>query len=128
MNLRRLAEMLDMSRAEQAVVLALLTFLLAGSVSRTWREGARLRSGVTVVRSPRAAAARIDLNRAAWHDLVVLPGIGPKRARQIVALRDQVHAGRFVALAQIAEVKGISTSIVDRIRPYVYLSQDGGRD
>ena len=65
---------------------------------------------------------------AEWHDLVVLPGIGPTLARRIVALRDTKEGQRFERLEEIAEAKRVSVKLVERIRPYVFLGQEGDPD
>ena len=123
MKLRRLAESLNLSKAEQRIVLALLALLIVGASARLWSQSSFMRSGATVVRSPRAATVTIDLNAASWHDLVVLPGIGPKRAEQIVGLRSELPGQRFSDLQQLTQIRGISTRTVDGIRPYVTLGQ-----
>ena len=121
MERRDLQKMLDMSKAEQLVLLALLALLLIGTCWRLWLHDALFVSPVTVVPGPEAARIQIDLNSAPWYDLVVLPDIGPARARQIVELRGTKPSGRFAALSEITEIKGISTTVVERIEPYVRL-------
>jgi competence protein ComEA len=65
-----------------------------------------------VVTSPPAA---IDLNRATVADLVALPGIGPARARAIVAFRDS--AGSFRQLEDLRRVSGITAAVYRQIAP-----------
>ena len=121
MERRDIQKMLDMSKAEQLVLLALLVILLTGVCWRLWLHDALFRSPVTVVRMPKAADIRIDLNSAPWHDLLMLPGIGPTRAKQIVELRNGRPNGRFETLLEITEIKGISNKVVEQMRPYVCL-------
>lgn len=121
MERRDIQKMLDMSRGEQLVLLALLVLLLVGVCWRLWLHDARLVSPVTVVRGPEAAKVQIDLNSAPWHDLVMLPGIGPTRARQIVELRNGKPSKRFAEISDLSEIKGVSTKVVEGIRPYVCL-------
>ncbi len=55
----------------------------------------------------------VDLNRATAADLVGLPGIGPARARAIVAFRDS--AGPFRQLADLALVPGVPASLAGKL-------------
>ena len=55
----------------------------------------------------------LDLNRATVADLVSLPGLGPARARAIVAFRDS--AGPFRQLDDLRRVPGISGALLKRL-------------
>ena len=123
MSRRNIFRVLDLARTEQMIVLVLLVSLLGGIVWRSQIRETLFPSPVTVLRSPKAAEARIDINSAPWHDLVILPGIGPKLAQKIVALRATKEGRRFERIEEIAEAKGISTRMVERIRPYVCLGK-----
>jgi competence protein ComEA len=58
-------------------------------------------------------SATIDLNQATVADLVALPGIGPARARAIVAFRDS--AGPFRQLDDLRRVSGITSAVYRQI-------------
>ena len=62
----------------------------------------------------------IELNEASWPELMLLPRIGEKRARQIVAWREQ-H-GPFESLDQLQQVHGIGPKTVQQIRKYVLVN------
>jgi competence protein ComEA len=62
---------------------------------------------------------RIVLNVAGEEDLVKLPGIGPTRARAILALRHRL--GRFRAVEDILRVRGIGRKTLRRLRPSLLL-------
>ena len=62
---------------------------------------------------------RIDLNRAGMQELVLLPGIGPKKAEAL--LRWRAEHGRFATLEDLLEVKGIGESTLERLKPYACL-------
>src|SRR5688572_4051298 len=69
-------------------------------------------------------ADRIDPNVATWQELAVLPQIGEKRAREIVAYRDQVVSRRpdrvaFERPDHMMRVKGIGPALLETIRPYL---------
>lgn len=73
--------------------------------------------------APPATRARIipviDLNTADSAALLALPGIGEKRAAALVKYRNRL--GGFTSLAQVAEVKAIPDSVLQRISPYLAL-------
>ena len=56
----------------------------------------------------------IDLSRASEEDLVLLPGIGPARARAIVRHRE--NNGGIESLAELEEVRGIGPKTLSRLR------------
>src|SRR5690606_5917655 len=60
---------------------------------------------------------RIVLNLASEAELVKLPGVGPKRAQAILAVRKRL--GRFRRVEDLLRVKGIGRKMLDRIRPIV---------
>lgn len=69
---------------------------------------------------PRSAIlpdGRIVLNLASETELTKLPGVGPKRAQAILALRQRL--GRFRRVEDLLRVKGIGKKMLTRIRPAV---------
>lgn len=72
--------------------------------------------------APRGRASTADpvyLNHASIDELRRLPGVGPKRAEAILALRQRV--GRFHRVEDLLRVKGIGRSAVKKWRPLVRL-------
>lgn len=59
----------------------------------------------------------IDVNTADIYDLQRLPGIGEKRARAIIAWREE-H-GPFKSVDELTNVSGIGPVILDNLREYV---------
>ena len=59
----------------------------------------------------------IDINTADAYDLQRLPGIGEKRAQDILAYREE-H-GPFRAADELTEVPGIGPVILENLREYV---------
>ena len=59
----------------------------------------------------------IDLNLAKEADFMQLPGIGPELAERIVTYRAQV--GRFIAVEQLMDVKGIGEKRFEEIRDLI---------
>jgi len=76
--------------------------------------------------SPASVEDPVVLNTAALEDLRRLPGIGPKRATAILALR--MHLGRFRAVEDLLKVKGIGRATLKRLRPLVRLDPAPSRD
>jgi competence protein ComEA len=67
------------------------------------------------------ADGRVVLNEASETDLTKLPGIGPARARAILALRQRLT--KFRAVEDLLRVKGIGRKMLRRLRPSVVLDR-----
>jgi competence protein ComEA len=67
------------------------------------------------------ADGRVILNVASEDELMKLPGIGPSRARAIVALRQRL--AKFRAVEDLLRVKGIGRKTLRRIKPNVVLDR-----
>ena len=65
-------------------------------------------------------ATTLDLNTADEHALLALPGIGPARARAILAFRAS-HGG-FRSVSQLLNIKGIGRALLKELRPLVTIS------
>jgi competence protein ComEA len=77
------------------------------------------------------AGSSLDLNLATVDDLCQLPTIGPKRARQIIELRQKL--GTFRHVDDLLRVRGIGRNSMKRLRPLVRVHpvgrlQDSGSD
>jgi comEA protein len=60
-----------------------------------------------------ASGSLIDINTASMGELEALPGIGPTRARDIIAFREA--NGPFATIADIVKVPGIGRATYDRL-------------
>jgi len=60
---------------------------------------------------------RLDLNRADSTELELLPGVGPALASRILATRARV--GRFAAVGDLLQVRGIGPRILAKLLPSV---------
>jgi competence ComEA-like helix-hairpin-helix protein len=61
----------------------------------------------------------VNVNTATAPELARLPGIGEAKARAILQAREQ--RGGFESVEDLLEVKGIGSSALERIRPFVVL-------
>jgi competence protein ComEA len=81
--------------------------------------------GVTLARAGRQPAGaapaappdmRVEINRAAVAELLLLPAIGPALSQRIVLEREA--RGPFGSLEDLRRVRGIGPATVERLRPY----------
>jgi hypothetical protein len=113
------------SPSQRAVLIAFVLILATVLLVRLARE----RMYVSNPPPPRAMrhdelADRLDPNTATWQELAVLPQIGEKRARDIVAYRDafvarQPNGVPFARPQDLTYVNGIGPSIVETLRPHL---------
>ena len=66
-----------------------------------------------------SASGVVDVNTAGEEQLVLLPGIGPTKARAILAARQRM--GRFRRVEDLLRVRGIGRATLRRIRNMVSL-------
>ncbi len=64
---------------------------------------------------PREVSLLIDINRADWSDLLVLPGIGESLARRIVDSRST--EGPFLDHDDLTRVRGIGPKKLAKVKP-----------
>ena len=69
---------------------------------------------------------RVDLNRAEWTELALLPNIGESLARKIVAYREE-H-GPFRSPDELRRVSGIGPKTLEAVRPYLLPLPDASSD
>lgn len=66
--------------------------------------------------SPKSSEGVVNLNDATEEQLTLLPGIGPGKAKAIVAQR---HGHPFRRTDDLTKVKGIGRKTFGRLRPYI---------
>ncbi|MFQ5428294.1 MAG: ComEA family DNA-binding protein [Thermodesulfobacteriota bacterium] len=66
----------------------------------------------------------VNINSAGVQTLVLLPGIGPKRAEAIIAERER--RGGFARLSDIQDVRGIGKRRFEAIKDFIIINQSGG--
>jgi competence protein ComEA len=61
----------------------------------------------------------VNLNTATVKQLTLLPGVGPARAKAIVAYREQQHFGR---VEDVRKVKGIGKGVMKKIENHIAIA------
>jgi len=69
---------------------------------------------------PKIVAGKVDLNAATAAQLLLLPGIGPKRAADLIAERQA--RGAFKDMADVGRVPGFGPATLERLAPQVLIS------
>lgn len=112
--------------ARQRATLAVLVLVFCGYLMVRATLHTESVSDPSPVAGPlaRTVASRIDPNSADWPALAALPLIGEKRAKDIVAWREEFLAGDpagvpFETLEDLTKVKGIGKVTVEQLEPYL---------
>ena len=113
----------EFSRKEALAVFFLITAILIGtgikySIYQHWW----LPKTEVVDTDPESIKLKIDLNRAEWYELIILPGIGEKKARAIVDYRKKSDG--FENIEQLCGVNGIGIKTVKKIKDLVYVDEE----
>jgi DNA uptake protein ComE-like DNA-binding protein len=111
--------------AQRRALLVLLTaFLLFLSIQSL--RNRQLIADPQPTEGSRAAEldARIDPNTADWQTLAAIPSLGEKRAKAIVAYRQQARASNprsltFRSPDDLLQVRGIGAATVENLRPFL---------
>jgi len=115
------------ARSEQAVLVLLALAVVSGVAWRAvdhWRIGAE---PLEIVPPPDGPTYRVNVNVADWVTLALVPGIGEKSAKKIVAARES-RGGRFASLDDLREVDGIGEKTLAKLRPYLFLDEPKADD
>ena len=78
-----------------------------------------LAAGAWAAESQPALQGVVNINTANATELQLLPGVGEKRAAEIIDIRKA--KGGFQSIDELVEVKGLGEAMLDRIRPHVTL-------
>ena len=92
-----------------------------GAYSPTGLDRVEISAGTSCADTPPQLALFFDLplpvNRADFHSMTMLPGIGKQRAEDIIALREQ--NGKISGLEVLTRVDGIGNNIAERLSPMI---------
>ncbi len=64
----------------------------------------------------------VDINRATYEEILMVPGVGEKTARQIVALRG-ASAGGIRRIDELKKIKGIKEKRLENLRRYFFIEK-----
>jgi hypothetical protein len=113
------------TRRQRAVLAAAVLFLAGWFFVRALREPARVVDPPPVMGElANDLATRIDPNTADWPAWAALPLIGEKRAKEIVAFRENWLAEHpaevpFEKLEDLMRIKGIGKATIATLEPYL---------
>ena len=105
---------------EPAAVLILACGIVGSVAVIAWRRH-RLGDDIRVVESP-DARFRVNVNRAGKEELMLLPGIGEKRAEGILSAR---RKGPFGSLEEVRLAGGMSPKQFQPVRDLITLGRPG---
>jgi competence protein ComEA len=109
---------LVLRRADQAVSAALIALSLVAIAGWMIGQGHLRGRLIDIDRAePVPIDFKIDVNRADWPELALMPGIGEQLAKRIVASRQS--KGPFRELSDLRRVRGIGPKTLDGIKPYL---------
>lgn len=118
---------LTWSEPQRRVLLVLLTIFLAVLAGK-YACNRRYVSNPQPETPPRynELADKVDPNTADWQTLAALPGIGERRARDIVEFRERKRAQAndpalvvFDAPGDLLYIRGVGVAIVEGLKPYL---------
>jgi len=109
---------LVLRRTDQAVA-AVLTATSLIAILGWWLWQGQLRGRLIDIEraEPIAIDFKIDINKAEWPELTLLPGIGPALAKRIVA--DREAKGPYREIADLRRVRGIGPRTLEGMMPYL---------
>lgn len=116
---QKLFPLISFSRKELIVIFSLCITLLVGIVSKYIVDYHWNTPSIEVLHSggPQQIKFQLDINKAEWYELVLLPEVGEARAKAIVAYRKKY--GGFRDIKQMLNVRGINGLVIEAIRDYV---------
>ena len=105
-------------RADQAVAAVFIAVSLVG-IGGWWVWQGRIRGRLIEIEraEPIAIETKIDINRADWPELCLMPGIGEALAHRIVD--DRAENGPFVDIDDLRRVRGIGPVTLEGMKPYL---------
>ncbi len=113
----------EFSRKESLATFFLITTILIGTgikyaIDQHWW----LPKTEVVDTDQKSIKLKIDLNMAEWYELIILPGIGEKKARAIVEYRKKI--GTFKTIEHLCEVNGIGIETVKKAKDLIFINEE----
>src|SRR5436309_2907466 len=109
---------LFLRRADQVVAAAIVSLSLV-AMAGWWVWQGQLRGRLIDIEraEPIAIDFKIDVNRADWPELALMPNIGEQLAKRIVT--DRNERGAFRDLAELRRVRGIGPKTLESMKPFL---------
>jgi len=109
------------ARTEQTVLVVLAAAVVAGAAYRVIGHFGLGSEPLQVQPPADGPTFRVNVNKADWVTLALVPGLGPALSKRIVELREAKPAKRFESLDELKEVRGIGDKMLAKLRPYLTL-------
>lgn len=111
-------QVLLLRRLDQAAIALLLAVSLILMAIPVWLRHRQKQERIEIDRAPPLVIHfRVDINRAGWPELALLPGVGETLARRIIESRDR--EGLFEQHHDLLRVPGIGPVTLEQIAPYL---------
>lgn len=98
---------------------SLYVFFFCVGILSSWTVWSQPLPETTVPLQQKEEIQRIDLNHASETDLCRIPGVGPKKAQAIIAMR---NLKPFKRTTQLLKVRGIGPKMFAKMKPYIMVS------
>lgn len=109
---------LILRRADQAVAASVVAVSLM-AIALWWVWQGQLRGRVIDIEraEPIAVDFKIDVNKADWPEMALMPNIGEQLAKRIVT--DRAERGPYRDLAELRRVRGIGPKTLESMKPFL---------
>jgi competence protein ComEA len=109
----------DWLRPKDQPVIAVWLVIAAAGIAVSWVRGGGPWGGLVAIDEAPAVAHQdpIDINRAEWPELTLLPGISRIMAERIVQNRRE--EGPYRSIEDLCRVPGVGPKTVARLRPFI---------
>ncbi len=112
--------MFNLTQQERLVLFSFVAIVLIGTMLQySFKKNPFLMNMVNVVDSE-DFYQKVDLNKANYEELLIVPYIGPVTARGIIAYREK--KGAFTLAKQLREVKGMHSENYKKIIKYLSIN------
>ncbi len=110
---------ITLHRAMQAVFIVLFIFLFLGSANLFAADAVPQATAMKEAAGAAGVMEQLNINTASVEALAKIPGVGPKLGEAIAAYRET--NGAFKSIADLVNVEGIDSSLLEKIKPFLTL-------